>query len=259
MKVFHINAFTSTLFTGNPAAVCVLDKWLPDDVLFSIARENNLPVTAFILKQRECFEIRWMTPELEIDICGHGTLSAAYVVFQHLANTLEKVTFKSKIELLEVNRRGDDIILNFPEKLIEACHYDFLETALGVKPVATYSHKNERVMVVLPTEASVRNLKPDMSILKLVTQRGITVTAAGSEADFVSRTFYPKNELVKEDAVTGAAHCLLVPYWSHQFNKTRLSARQLSRRGGEIQCEYAGDRVLLAGKAVLYKEGEVLL
>lgn len=250
-----MHSLTHYLPAIQPQSVCWINGY--QTIYYFQLPKKNLPVTAFILKRNEHFEIRWMTPELEINICGHGTLSAAYVVFQYLMPTMEKVIFKSSIESLEINRRNDDITLNFPEKLIEECHYDFLESALGVKPIETYCHQNERLMVVLPTETLIRDLKPDMSILKGINQRGITVTSIGDRVDFVSRTFYPKNELVKEDAVTGAAHCLLVPYWSRKLSKTHLNAKQLSRRTGEIQCEYVDNRILLTGRAVLYMNGEI--
>jgi PhzF family phenazine biosynthesis protein len=255
---FHVNAFIDRLFAGNPAAVCVLPEWIAEDDLKNIAIENNLPVTAFIVQRDKQFEIRWITPELELDLCGHGTLSAAYIIFNELAPTLQTISFSSKAGLLQVNRAGEFIELNFPIKTIESCLIPTaLVQGLGLTPKEVYQHKTERYMVVVETEEQVNNLKLDIQLLKKLEHRGIIITAPGSQVDFVSRTFYPR-KMIPEDAVTGASHCLLAPYWAKRLKKNLLEARQLSARGGFLKCKVQHDNVLIAGKAVLYMKGEIV-
>lgn len=252
--IYYIDAFTNKLFRGNPAAVCVLSKWLSDDDLHSIAKENNLPATAFLVREVDKYNIRWFTPEYELDICGHGSLSAGYVIFNYLEPTWQKADLQSRIELLQVLRADDLITLNFPAKSIESTSLPLLEQGLGLSPKEIYQHKNERCLAIYNTEEEVKSLQPDMQILKKLEHRGITATAPGKNIDFVSRTFYPQ-KTISEDPATGASHCLLAPYWSKRLNKTDLHALQISERGGEIFCQYLGDRVLISGKAVLYMQG----
>jgi PhzF family phenazine biosynthesis protein len=256
ISLYHVDAFTNKIFCGNPAAVCILSEWLSDNSLHAIAKENNLPVTAFLVQKNNQFDIRWITPEYELDICGHGSLSAGYIIFNYIDPTLQKVDLKSRTELLPVIRQGDLVTLNFPAKKIESCSLPLLQQGLGLVPKAIYQHKNERCLVVVDTEEEVQQLKPDMQILKKLAHRGITVTAPGTAVDFVSRTFYPQ-KTISEDPATGASHCLLAPYWAAKLNKTQFHAKQLSQRGGDIFCEYAGDRVLISGKAVLYMQGVI--
>lgn len=258
IPIYHIDAFTNTLFSGNPAAVCVLPTWLPDDDLHAIATENNLSVTSFLVRDGVKFNIRWMTPEDELDLCGHGTLAAGYVIFNYLEPTWQKADLESRIESLQVLRCDDLITLNFPAKNIERCSIPLLEQGLGFKPQEIYQHKNERCLAVYSTEEEVKELKPDMAILKKIPHRGITVTAPGKEVDFVSRTFYPQ-KTYSEDPVTGASHCLLAPYWSARLSKSDMQARQISERGGEMFCQCRGDRVLINGKAVMYMRGILLV
>lgn len=254
ITMHHVDAFTDKIFCGNPAVVCILPKWLPDNELHSIAKENNLPVTAFLVRDDDKFHIRWMTPEYELDICGHGSLSAAYIIFNFIDPSLQKVDFHSRIEVLPVTRNENLITLNFPAKKIESCSLPLLEEGLGLLPKAIYQHQNERCIAVFDSEEEVKQLKPKMHILKKLEHRGISVTAPGVDVDFVSRTFYPQ-KTISEDPATGASHCLLAPYWSKRLNKTDLHARQVSERGGEIFCQYTGDRVLISGNAVLYMQG----
>lgn len=254
IPIYHIDTFTNRIFSGNPAAVGVLQQWLPDSELQAIAKENNLPVTAFLIRENEKFNIRWVTPEYELEICGHGTLASAYVIFNLLEATWNKVDLQSRIELLQVQREGDLLTLNFPTKNIEPCHLPLLEQGLGLQPVETYQHKTERLLVIYNTEEEIKQLKPDMQILKKLEHRGITVTAKSKIVDFVSRTFYPQKS-ISEDPATGASHCLLIPYWHQKLNKTQFQSKQVSQRGGEMFCEYRGDRVLISGKCVMYSQG----
>lgn len=254
IPIYHVDAFTNKVFSGNPAAVCVLPKWLPDSDLHCIAKENNLPATAFLVREENKFNIRWVTPEYELDICGHGTLSAGYVILNHLEPTWDKVDLQSRVETLQVIRTEDLVTLDFPSKNIEQYAHSALIQGLGFSPKETYQHKNERCLAVYGTEEEVKALKPDIQVLKRLEHRGITVTAPGREVDFVSRTFYPQ-KTISEDPATGASHCLLVPYWSERLNKRKLHARQVSERGGEMFCQYLGDRVLISGKAVMYMQG----
>lgn len=249
--LYHVNTFTGQNFLGNPAAVCILSEWLADAELHAIAKENNLPVTVFLLRDGDGFNIRWITPEYELDICGHGLLAAGYIIFNYLEPTWQKVDLLSRIELLEIFRTDDLITLNFPIKNIKPVSLPLLSEGLGLIPNEIYQHKNERCLAVYSTEKEVKQLKPNMQILKELPHRGITVTARGEKVDFVSRTFYSQ-KIISEDAVTGASHCLLAPYWSKKLNKINLHALQVSERGGEIFCQAQGERVLISGKAVLY-------
>lgn len=258
IPIYHVDAFTDKFFCGNPAAVCILPHWLPDNKLHAIAKENNLPVTAFLFREGDKFNIRWITPEYELDICGHGSLSAGYVIFNHLEPTWQKADLQSRIESLQVLRADDLITLNFPAKSIESISLPLLEQGLELAPKETYQHKNERCLVVYDTEEEVKQLKPNMQILKKLEHRGITATATGKDVDFVSRTFYPQ-KTISEDPATGASHCLLAPYWAKRLNKTDLHALQVSERGGEIFCQYQGDRVLISGQAVMYMQGFIIV
>ncbi len=254
--IYHIDAFTDKIFRGNPAAVCVLPKWLSDDVLHSIAKENNLPVTAFLVRDENKFYIRWITPEYELDLCGHGSLAAGYVIFNFIDTNLQKVDLYSRTEVLPVIRNENLITLNFPAKRIEPSSLPLLEQGLGLVPKEIFQHNSERCMAVFDSEEQVKQLNPNMQILRKLAHRGILVTAPGDSVDFVSRTFYPQ-KTIPEDQVTGASHCLLVPYWSKRLNKKTLHARQISERGGELFCEHQGDRVLFSGEVVLYMQGVI--
>jgi len=211
ITLYHVDAFTNRIFSGNPAAVCILPEWLSDDSLHRIAKENNLPVTAFLVIKNDTYYIRWITPEYELDICGHGSLSAGYIIFNIIDPSSKKVDLHSQIEVLPVIRNNDFVTLNFPAKSIESCSLPLLEQGLGLTPKAIYQHKNERCIAVFDSEEEVKQLKPNMQILKKLEHRGISVTAPGNEVDFVSRTFYPQ-KAISEDPATGASHCLLAPY-----------------------------------------------
>lgn len=260
MKIpyYHVDAFTDHLFKGNPAAVCVLSEWLPDALLNNIARENNLPVTAFIVEHHHHYDIRWITPEYELDLCGHGSLSAAFIIYTELEPHQHQIQLKSRDHILDVTYKNNLIILNLPSKPARPASIPLLEKALGQSPIEIYQYQNERCMAVFQSADEIKNMKPNFEILKQVKTRGIIVTAIGDTVDFVSRTFYP-HKLINEDPVTGASHCLLVPYWANKLGKNKLHAKQVSRREGELFCEHQNDRVLIGGKAVLYSKGTIKL
>lgn len=256
IPIFHIDTFTSKIFKGNPAAVCILESPLPEAVMQMIAIENALPVTAFLAPSVSGFFLRWFTPDYELDLCGHGTLAAAHVVFNILKSAQNNVEFHSnKAGVINVLQKENLIELNFPAKTIELTQASQqLIDGLGVIPATVYQHNNERLLVVLNHESEVKTLAPNMQVLATLERRGIVVSAKSKTVDFVSRTFYPQ-KTATEDAVTGASHCLLVPYWAQQLNKTQLHAQQVSARGGELFCNYQNERVYIAGEAVLYLRG----
>lgn len=259
IPIFHVDAFTNTVFSGNPAAVCLLPEWIRDNQLHAIAKENNLPVTAFLVRKQDHYEIRWITPEYELDLCGHGSLCAGYVIFNILEPFIQQVKLKSRVEMLAVIRDNNRITLDFPTKTIVKCNsYPVLEKGLGLMPSEIFFNKKERCVAVFDSEEQIINLHPDMQVLKQVEHNGVVVTAPGDKVDFVSRTFYPKLSLC-EDAVTGSSHCLLVPYWSKRLNKNKLHALQVSDRRGELFCEQRDDRVFISGTAILYSHGEIQL
>jgi len=259
LPIYQVDAFTSTLFRGNPAAIVPLETWLDDSVLQSIAAENNLSETAFLVRNADGFHIRWLTPGAEVDLCGHATLASAWVVFHVLGHPGNVVRFASKSGVLTVERRGDAFALDFPArppKPIEAP--EALLRALGKKPVEVHAARD--YLCIYATEAEVSAIDPDMAGLARLDRYGIIVTAPADQGkgDFVSRFFAPQVG-VPEDPVTGSAHCTLVPYWAERLGKTRLAARQISKRGGEIACRLEGDRVDLEGRAVKYLEGTIEL
>ncbi len=256
IPIFQIDAFTSKLFSGNPAAVCPMQAWPSAQVMQQIAAENNLSETAFIVGGKGKFRIRWFTPEAEVDLCGHATLAAAYVVLNHMDKELKSVKFLSdRSGMLGVSRVGDMLAMDFPSLPAKPCHPpDLLLRALGKAPIATLEERD--YLVVYETEAQVRALKPNMSALRKLDKQGVIVTAKGDVADFVSRYFAPKVG-VPEDPVTGSTHCTLVPFWAPLLGKTRLTAQQVSKRGGDLMCMAKGKRVYIAGHAVLYMRGAV--
>jgi PhzF family phenazine biosynthesis protein len=255
--IYQVDAFTSKLFGGNPAAICPLEQWLPDDVMQKLAVENNLSETAFFVKEEEGFHLRWFTPEYEIDLCGHATLATAYVIFNQLDYGSGIIKFKSKSGVLEVTKKGDLIELNFPSRMPQDCEVpEALLKGINFPPVKVL--KSRDYFLVYEDESIVQQIIPDFNYLNQLDVVGVIVTAASKEVDFVSRFFVP-NSVIGEDPVTGSAHCNLIPYWSKELNKTRLTARQISAREGELFCEDKGDRVTMAGNAVLYLKGEFYL
>jgi PhzF family phenazine biosynthesis protein len=259
MKIpfYQIDAFTRTVFSGNPAAVCPLETWLEDDKLQAIAMENNLSETAFFVRSNERYELRWFTPKVEVDLCGHATLAAAHVIFNFLDRSNEIVMFHTKSGPLRVERRGDLLSMNFPSSPGKACPApESLILGLGIKPREVLLSRD--YLAVYDTVDTVERMKPDMNHLLDLECLGVIVTAPGTESDFVSRFFAPKVG-VPEDPVTGSAHCTLIPYWSEKLGKSTLHAVQLSERGGELFCEDLADKVQIAGHAVTYLEGSISL
>jgi PhzF family phenazine biosynthesis protein len=257
LPLFQIDAFADRPFAGNPAAVVILQEWLPDALMQAIAIENNLAETAFLVKETGGWHIRWFTPELEIDLCGHATLASAYVVFNELREPGERLEFDSMSGPLRVERRGDALVLDFPSRPPVPCEPpEGLFAALGMTPRPIAKARDH--FLVMDSEAEVAALRPDFAALDKVDSFGMIVTAPGDKVDFVSRFFTPAAG-IPEDPVTGSAHCTLIPYWAERLGKTRLSARQISRRGGDLECELCGDRVRIGGRAVKVLQGEFLL
>lgn len=257
LKQFVVDAFSSEVFKGNPAAVCPLETWLDEELLQAIAAENNLSETAFIVPVEGGFRLRWFTPVDEVDLCGHATLAAAHVLFNHLNFSGPEIRFYTRSGELIVRRKCELLEMVFPVSKPEVCKPpDGLLSGLGGKPVEVLCA--EDYLVVYPDEVSVRALKPDFQLLAGVGLRGIIVTAQGIEADFVSRFFAPRLG-INEDPVTGSAHCQLTPYWAKRLGKTTFRALQVSKRSGEIFCELAGERVLLSGRAVTFMQGELFV
>ncbi len=257
IPIYQIDAFASQRFKGNPAAVCPLDSWLPDATLQAIAAENNLSETAFFIPGEEAdYELRWFTPAIEVDLCGHATLAAAHCLFIHLGHPHKSITFSSRSGLLTVTREGEEYMLDFPVDNIEAVVAPrVLKDALGTEPVEVLMGRDD-FLVVLESEADVAQLAPDLRLLKEVRCRGVIVTAPGSTTDFVSRCFYPAAG-VDEDPVTGSAHTTMTPYWAERLSKQELTARQLSNRGGNLRCTMLGERVAISGPAITYMKGEI--
>lgn len=255
IPIYQVDAFTSRVFSGNPAAVCPLESWLPDATLQAIAAENNLSETAYFVGREGEYELRWFTPAVEVDLCGHATLASGFVVLTVLERALLEVRFSSKSGPLRVTREGDLLALDFPSRPPEPCVAPAaLAEALGRRPEEVRASRD--YMAVYGSEEEVRSLRPDMERLRSLDRRATIVTAPGREADFVSRFFAPGFG-IPEDPVTGSAHCTLVPYWAKRLGKSRLRALQVSARGGELFCEDRGERVSIAGRAVKFLEGSI--
>jgi predicted PhzF superfamily epimerase YddE/YHI9 len=259
MKIpfFRVNAFTSDRFGGNPAAVCVLEKWLPDSLLQRIAAENNLSETAFLVPRKALYELRWMTPTTEVDLCGHATLAAAFVLFFELGLKAQQVEFRTLSGQLSASRCPDRLELDFPARPSQKCPApENLLRGLGRDPVEV--RKARDYLAIFHSAGDVAALQPDMNLLTDLDSLGVIVTAPGEREDFVSRFFAPKVG-VPEDPVTGSAHSSLIPYWSERLGKTKMLARQISKRGGELHCRLLGGRVGIGGRAVTYCRGELEL
>lgn len=257
MKIYQIDAFTDRLFAGNPAAVCILEEWLSDDLMQSIAAENNLAETAFVIPYQDNFAIRWFTPTVEVALCGHATLASAYVLFHVLHYPKKEVIFQSlQSGELSVNQSDDLLFLNFPtDTLVQVDAFDLLGACIGITPKETYKGKTDYI-AVLHQESDVSELLPDFGKIAQLDARGLIVTAPGKEVDFVSRFFAPQSG-VDEDPVTGSAHTSLIPLWAKKLGKDEMKAKQLSKRGGEIICKYQANRCLIGGKAKLYLVGDI--
>jgi PhzF family phenazine biosynthesis protein len=257
LPIWQLDAFTSELFGGNPAAVVVMDDWLSDRTLQAIGRENNLSETAFIVPRGEAFELRWFTPEVEVDLCGHATLAGAHVLFHHGYTRGSKVVFETRqAGTLRVSRADDLLTLDFPSRPPAAIDFDRAEVgeALGAEPQAILAARD--LLAIFPRQADVEGLRPRFAKVRALDAFAVIATAPGDRSDFVSRFFAPKAG-IDEDPVTGSAHCTLVPYWSRRLKRTKLHALQVSSRGGELFCEDRGDRVAIAGRAVEYLRGEI--
>jgi PhzF family phenazine biosynthesis protein len=256
IRMFQADAFTDKLFGGNPAAVCLLEKEIPSDLMQKIAAENNLAETAFVTKEKGSYGIRWCTPKVEVDLCGHATLASAHVIFNHLGFTDTVLRFSSRSGILEVRKEKDLLVLNFPTDIPQkACLPTHLMDAIGMHPVEILKGKTD-FLLVYENQQQVEGLDPDFTILGKAQVRGIIVTAKGDASDFVSRFFAPAVG-INEDPVTGSAHTTLIPYWSDRLGRKEMTAIQLSERRGYLKCKDLGDRVEIAGKAVTYFEGEI--
>ncbi len=255
--IYQVDAFTNKLFGGNPAAVIPLNEWLDAALMQNIAAENNLAETVFFVPKENGYHIRWFTPELEIDLCGHATLASAFVLYEYLGYAKPQLVFYSKSGELIVSREGNKLQLNFPARMpVRISDYpEVLIKGLGIEePLGVY--KSRDFVVEVATEKEVLKLNPDMSLLNQIDVIGIIVTAPGSDCDFVSRFFAP-NCGIPEDPVTGSAHSTLIPFWAEKLGKEKLHAKQLSKRGGELWCENIGDRVTMSGNCVFYMKGEI--
>jgi PhzF family phenazine biosynthesis protein len=255
--IYQVDAFTSELFGGNPAAVCPLQEWLPEKTMQKLAAENNLSETAFFVTEGEGYHIRWFTPEFEIDLCGHATLASAYVIFNHLNHPGDIIKFTCKSGKLEVTRKDDLIELNFPSRMPQPAEApEALIKGLSIVPYKVF--KSRDYFLVYEKESEIKEIVPDYNYLNQVDAIGVIVTARGKDVDFVSRFFVP-NSVIGEDPVTGSAHCNLIPYWALELNKSTLTAKQLSAREGQLFCADLGERVIIAGRGVLYLKGEYYL
>jgi PhzF family phenazine biosynthesis protein len=256
LDIYQVDAFTKKPFGGNPAAIVPLDAWLPDDVMQSIALENNLSETAFFVRNGDVFDLRWFTPTFEIDLCGHATLASAYVIFEILKLEDKQIRFRShKSGELGVEKNGDVLTLDFPSRPPTATEAPAgLFEAIGKRPKEVLRSRD--YFLVYENEQDILDIAPNFSALGEIKTHAVIVTAPGTDCDFVSRFFAPEAG-INEDPVTGSAHCNLIPYWAEKLGKTEMFARQLSARGGEIYCELVGDRVKIGGNAVLFLKGEI--
>lgn len=258
LKIYQIDAFTDQVFKGNPAAVVPLESWLPDETMQQIAAENNLAETAFFVRENEVFHIRWFTPTVEIELCGHATLASAYVIYNFLNYQHDEIHFTCMVGDLFVTKNESWITLNFPA--IESQQIktipSLLSQAIGTHPLAFYNSKT-KFMALLEDEVAVLHCQPDFSLINQL-EKNLIITAKGKHVDFVSRFFAPQSG-INEDPVTGSAHAVLIPFWSGKLNKTDLTAIQLSQRTGLLKCRKLNDRVEMSGQAVCYLTGEIFI
>lgn len=259
LKIYQVDAFAERRFEGNPAAVVPLKEWLSDAEMLQIAMENNLSETAFFIIQPDQILLRWFTPAVEVDLCGHATLATAHVLFQHEGIEGAEITFNSpRSGILKVKKQNDLLTLDFPADEVEKIELvEKMMEAFNPKPIEAYRGKTDW-MFVFENESQIRDLEFDLAGIAKFPVRGVIVTAPGKDQDFVSRFFGPQSG-VPEDPVTGSAHTTLTPFWAKRLGKDKLMARQISPRGGNVSCEWKGDRVLLGGKAVTYLIGEIFI
>ncbi|MCL2633595.1 MAG: PhzF family phenazine biosynthesis protein [Oscillospiraceae bacterium] len=265
MKYYVVDVFTEELFKGNPAGVCIMDAFPDDIVLQNIAAENNLSETAFVLKREDYYVLRWFTPKMEVDLCGHATIASAFVLFKFFEKNAKDISFKTMSGAVRVERKGEMLFLDFPVRRARAVEsYKAFDEAFSCTNKGVYLAND--FMVILENELQVKNIKPDFEKLKRIKEEagmlndnfGVIITAPGNLCDFVSRFFAP-NAGVDEDPVTGRAHCTLIPYWAEKLGKSKMWARQVSARAGDIDCMLHGERVIIGGKAVLYLSGEIMI
>lgn len=255
LRQYQVDAFTDKVFGGNPAAVVPMTSWPSDSILQAIAEENNLSETAFFVPTENGFKLRWFTPLREVDLCGHATLATAHVIFEILGYSRQTISFVTHSGELIVEKKSNKLEMNFP-----ACppkpHQipDLLVKGLGQQPIEVLAADD--YMAIFDSEATVRAITPDQSLLAKLDLRGVIITAPGIDVDFVSRFFAPKYG-IPEDPVTGSAHCALAPYWASKLGKNSLSAKQVSKRGGTLNCELNGTRVMISGNAVTFMEAEI--
>jgi len=258
MTLYQVDAFTDKLFGGNPAAVIPLDSWPGDQLMQSIAMENNLAETAFVVPEGNDFRIRWFTPSVEVNLCGHATLAAAYVMFHEMEYAAETIRFQSKSGWLSVSRNGSWLTLDFPaDKLSPLDITPAMQKCTTANILEAYQGRSD-YMFVLADQKTVKESHFDLLAISALGYRGIIVTSEGKDVDFVSRFFAPAYG-IPEDPVTGSAHTTLTPYWSNRLGKKELTAMQVSPRGGYLKCKLNGDRVLISGQVMVYMKGEIKL
>ena len=258
LKIYQVDAFSNKVFSGNPAAVCLLGYWITDEILQQIASENNLAETAFLVETASGYHIRWFTPKAEVDLCGHATLATAFILFRFSAKDEHMISFQSRSGILTVTKDIDWLTLNFPaDKISKTELSQELLCCFNRTPVEVYRGLTD-YMFVFSSENEILNIIPDFANIKNIEARGIIITAKGDDTDFISRFFAPAVG-IDEDPVTGSAHTTLAPYWSKQLSKMELTARQVSERGGFLMCRVVGERVEISGQSVLYLEGEIFI
>jgi len=256
IPIYQVDAFTSELFKGNPAAVCPLKEWLPDKIMQNIAMENNLSETAFFIEDNNFFHIRWFTPKAELDLAGHPTLATAHILLNELKKENDSIIFKTKLgDILKVTVNKNIYLMDFPSrppKIID--DNNLVYESLGIKPIELLAYRD--LIAVFENQNVIKSINPDLDELKKLDYPSIVITAKGDESDFVSRNFAPKLG-IPEDPVTGSSHCELIPYWSKKLNQKKMTALQLSERGGKIHCTYMNERVLIGGEAITFFRGEI--
>lgn len=256
LNLFQVDAFAENIFEGNPAAVIPLENWLPDNIMQNIASENNLSETAFFVPSKNSFHIRWFTPATEVDLCGHATLATAHVLFNHLNFKDNEIQFDSRSGILKVKKDGEQIILDFPTSFVTETELsENIKEAFNIQPEKCFKGKDD-LMFIFRNESDIHNLIPDFQKIKTLKERGVIVTAKSEKFDFISRFFGPAVG-INEDPVTGSAHTMLIPFWAEKLNKNKLVAKQVSKRGGILYCNFHGDRVEIGGNAKTYLIGEI--
>lgn len=258
-KIYQIDAFADALFSGNPAAVCPLENWLDADIMQKIAAENNLAETAFTVPVENGYEIRWFTPEVEVDLCGHATLASAYTLMNFEGFSGGKINFFSRNSgTLTVTKNGDFLTLDFPkDNLQKVENLAIFEKCFAYQPIEAYQGKTD-YLLIFENEHQIQNIEPNIPEIAKIDARGIIVSSISENFDFVSRFFGP-NCGVNEDPVTGSAHTTLTPFWAEKLGKTKLTAKQISKRGGVLECELKNDRILISGKCKTYLKGEIFI